>query len=87
MTDGTAGSKTTVPPEVRELPPSAKLVAKTLAYEGELTQAQLTEETLLPGRTVRHALTLLEEEGVVTSQISFMDARQQIYALDVDGGE
>ena len=81
MTDGTSGT-TTLPTGVRDLPPSAKLVAKTLAYEGPLTQAQLTEETLLPGRTVRHALTLLEEEGVVTAQISFMDARQQIYTLE-----
>ena len=87
MTDGTSGTATTLPPGVREMPPSAKLVAKTLAYEGQLTQAELTEETLLPGRTVRHALTLLEEEGVITSEISFMDARQQIYVLDFDTGE
>ena len=87
MTDGTSGSTKTLPAGVREMPPSAKLVAKTLAYEGQLTQAELTEETLLPGRTVRHALTLLEEEEIVTSQISFMDARQQIYALDVEREE
>jgi len=85
MTDGTSGTATTLPSGVRDMPPSAKLVAKTLAYEGKLTQAQLTEETLLPGRTVRHALTLLEEEGFVSSKISFMDARQQIYALETEG--
>lgn len=87
MTDGTSGTATTLPSGVGDLPPSAKLVAKTLAYEGELTQAQLAEETLLPGRTVRHALTVLDEEGIVTSKVSFMDARQQIYALDVESGE
>jgi DNA-binding MarR family transcriptional regulator len=87
MTDGTSGTATTLPPEVRDMPPSAKLVAKTLAYEGELTQAELTEQTLLPGRTVRHALTLLEEAGVVTSRISFIDARQQIYTLEAESVE
>ena len=86
MTDGTAGPAS-LPTRVGELPPSAKLVAKTLEYEGELTQAQIAEETMLPGRTVRHALTLLEEEDVVASRISFMDARQQIYTLDPERAE
>lgn len=66
---------------LRELPPSAKLVVKTLEYEGELTQAQLTTETRLPARTVRHALRRLEDYDVVTSRISFSDARQRIYSL------
>lgn len=66
---------------LRELPPSAKLVVKTLEYEGELTQAQLTAETRLPARTVRHALRKLEDCDVVTSRISFSDARQRIYSL------
>jgi len=87
MTDGTSGPTTSLPPRVGELPPSAKLVAKTLAYEGELTQSQLAEETLLPGRTVRHALTQLEGENLVTSRISFVDARQRIYALDSESAE
>lgn len=65
-----------------DLPPSAKLVAKTLEYEGRLTQAQLAESTLLPARTVRHAVTQLEENGLVSSRISFKDARQRIYALE-----
>ena len=86
MTDGTTGSAS-LPTRVGELPPSAKLVAKTLEYEGELTQAQIAEETMLPGRTARHALTLLEEEDIVVSRISFMDARQRIYTLDPEQGE
>lgn len=67
---------------LRDLPPSAKLVAKTLEYEGELTQSDLATETLLPRRTVRHALKRLEEHGIVESRISFVDARQRIYSLD-----
>ena len=66
---------------VRELPPSAKLVAKVLEYDGTLTQSQLAEETLLPARTVRYALTRLEEQDVVESRFSFSDARKRIYTL------
>ena len=69
---------------IRELPPSAKLVAKVLAYEGTLTQKQLMEETMLPARTVRYALTRLEEQGVVESRFSFTDARQRLYTLVVE---
>lgn len=65
-------------------PPSAKLVAKTLEYEGKSTQSELVESTLLPPRTVRYALTQLEDNGFVTSRISFMDARQRIYSLEVE---
>lgn len=69
---------------VSELPPSAKLVVKTLEYEGELTQSQLAAETLLASRTVRSALTKLEEAGIVTSRTSFVDARKTLYSLDPD---
>lgn len=57
---------------VRELPPSAKLVAKVLDYNDTLTQSQLAEETLLPPRTVRYALSRLEDEGVVKSRFSLL---------------
>lgn len=68
---------------VRELPPSAKLVAKVLDYNDTLTQSQLAEETLLPARTVRYALTRLEEEDVVNSRFSFSDARKRLYTLSI----
>jgi DNA-binding MarR family transcriptional regulator len=69
---------------VRDLPPSAKLVAKTLEYEGTMTQRDLAEESMLPARTVRYALSRLEEAGVVDSRFSFADARKRLYALDLD---
>ena len=69
---------------VREMPPSAKLVAKVLAYEGALTQQQLATETLLPGRTVRYALTRLEDADVVDSRFSFTDARKRVYSLALE---
>jgi len=66
---------------VREMPPSAKLVAKVLDYNDTLTQSQLAEETLLPPRTVRYAITRLEDADVVDSRFSFTDARKRLYTL------
>lgn len=68
---------------IRDLPPSAKLVAKTLEYEGTQTQEQLVRETLLPPRTVRYALTRLEERGVIDVRFSFTDARKRLYTLRI----
>ncbi len=34
--------------DVRDLPPSAKLVAKVLEYNETMTQQQIADETLLP---------------------------------------
>lgn len=70
--------------DVADLPPSAKLVAKALEYQGRQTQTQLAEETLLPARTVRYALTRLEEVGVVDSRFSFADARKRVYTLTIE---
>ncbi len=66
---------------LRELPPSAKLVAKVLESDSPLSQGQLAEESLLPDRTVRYALNRLEEVGLVNSRYSFRDARKQVYFL------
>jgi DNA-binding GntR family transcriptional regulator len=66
---------------LRELPPSAKLVAKVLEGDAPLSQGQLAEESLLPARTVRYALNRLEEVSLVDSRYSFSDARKQVYYL------
>ena len=66
---------------LRELPPSAKLVAKVLEDAAPLSQRQLAERSLLPDRTVRYALTRLEESDLVESRYSFTDARKQVYSL------
>lgn len=67
---------------LRELPPSAKLVAKVLETEAPLSQGRLAEESLLPDRTVRYALNRLEESELVGSRYSFKDARKQVYYLN-----
>lgn len=69
---------------VADLPPSAKLVAKVLQYNDRLTQSQLASETMLPARTVRYALTRLEDAGAVESRFSFTDARKRVYALTIE---
>jgi DNA-binding MarR family transcriptional regulator len=69
---------------VAELPPSAKLVAKVLEREETLTQSELAEETLLSPRTVRYAVSRLEEVEAVESQFSFADARKRLYSLTVE---
>lgn len=66
---------------LRELPPSAKLVAKVLEIDSPLSQSDLAEESLLPDRTVRYALNRLEEVGLVESRYSFTDARKRVYTL------
>lgn len=66
---------------LRELPPSAKLVAKVLETEAPLSQGELAEQSLLPDRTVRYALNRLDEVGLVDSRYSFRDARKQVYFL------
>ncbi|MFC6717110.1 winged helix-turn-helix transcriptional regulator [Natrialbaceae archaeon GCM10025810] len=67
---------------LRELPPSAKLVAKVLESDSPLSQGQLADESLLPDRTVRYALNRLEDVGLVGSRYSFRDARKQVYFLN-----
>lgn len=67
---------------LRELPPSAKLVAKVLEADAPLSQGALAEESLLPDRTVRYALNRLEEANLVQSRCSFRDARKQVYFLN-----
>lgn len=87
MVDQSSLSSDTAPTALCELSPSPKLIAKLLDYEGELTQAQLAEKTLLPKRTVRHALTKLEERDLVASRSSVTDARHQICSLNTKAFE
>ena len=70
---------------VESLPPSAKLVYKTLEYEGPMTQSQLAEESLLPQRTVRHALGKLEDADVVEESVYLMGARKSSYSISANG--
>lgn len=61
--------------------PSAKLLLKTLEYEGTLSRRKLAERTMLPDRTVRMSLAHLIEKGYVKRRISARDARQKLYEM------
>lgn len=61
------------------LSPSAKLVFKVLELDAPQTPSQIAEQSRLPARTVRHALSALEEQGLVEQRISFRDARKRLY--------
>jgi DNA-binding MarR family transcriptional regulator len=63
----------------QDLPPSAKLVLKVLEYQDKLTHRQIIEETMLPARTVRHALSILMSEGLVKKQLSLRDSRRGLF--------
>jgi len=67
--------------ELLSMPPSSKLLLKTLEYEGSLTQKDLANKTLLPARTVRLALSHLLKKGYVKKKVSIRDARQKIYEI------
>jgi len=69
---------------VSDLPPSAKLIVKVLEYNGTLTQSELADKSRLSPRTVRHGLKELDQAGVVDSEISLADARQQLYSLKIE---
>lgn len=71
--------------ELLSMPPSSKLLLKTLEYEGRCTQKELVNKTLLPDRTVRLALSHLLEKGYVKRKISVRDARQKIYEISKMG--
>jgi DNA-binding MarR family transcriptional regulator len=69
---------------VADLPPSAKLVAKVLEYNERLTQSQIAEETMLPPRTVRYAISRLEDVDAIDARFSFTDARKRVYSLAIE---
>lgn len=69
--------------DLLSMPPSAKLILKTLEYEGALSQKDLSNRTLLPERTVRLSLSHLLHGGYVKKKTSLRDARQRIYELKI----
>lgn len=67
--------------DLLNMPPSSKLLLKTLEFEGLMTQKDLVTKTLLPDRTVRLALRHLLDKGYVKKKISIRDSRQKIYEI------
>ncbi|MEI7433328.1 MAG: winged helix-turn-helix domain-containing protein [Methanomicrobiales archaeon] len=55
---------------------------RVLQTDGQLTQKDLIEKTLLPSRTVRYALKRLKTENFLIERYYFIDARQSLYGLN-----
>lgn len=64
---------------LKSMPASAKLIYKILAHEGSMTQKEIINASMLPERTVRHALDMLLKSSLITRQPHFTDARQAVY--------
>jgi transcription initiation factor IIE alpha subunit len=67
--------------KLERLPPSAKLVFKTLETKGQMTQKEIIHETILPSRTVRYAINRLKEEEILMERFYFIDSRQSLYEI------
>lgn len=67
--------------ELLRMPPSSKLLLKTLEYEGALTQRDLASRTMLPARTLRLSLRHLLDGGYVKRRVSARDGRQRLYEI------
>lgn len=66
---------------LRDLSPSAKLVYKVLEHNGELTQQEIAERSRLSPRTVRYALSGLEEIDAIAVRPDLSDPRKKRYQL------
>lgn len=68
----------------KDLPPSAQTLYETLALEGPLTHKELVEITGMPPRTIRYAISRLQEANHVSKRLNLMDSRQQFFFLQDD---
>lgn len=67
------------PSDLLDMPPSAKFVLKILEIKGPMSVKELADETMLPERTVRYALSELLRRGLVRKVVTLRNARQTFY--------
>jgi DNA-binding MarR family transcriptional regulator len=63
------------------MPPSAKLVAKVIEYEGSMDANEVSEAARLHPSTARDALKQLAENGVVEVEVT-EDNRRLVYSME-----
>ncbi|MDT3434709.1 helix-turn-helix domain-containing protein [Haloarcula sp. 1CSR25-25] len=68
----------TIPPELADLAPAAKLVYLAVDAHAPVSQGEIRTRTALAGQTVRDALDRLEARGLVLSRPS-TDARSVLW--------
>jgi DNA-binding transcriptional ArsR family regulator len=61
------------------LSPSAKLVFRVLQHDHPLTSQEIAEKTLLPQRTIRYALSKLNEADLTEEQVDPQEPRTRLY--------
>jgi len=70
---------------MEKLPPSAKLVLKVLIEKKVVRFKELQEQIKLPTRTLRYALKILREKGLIKTLPCLDDARERMYSiLEID---
>lgn len=62
-----------------ELPPSAKFVLKVIMERKIVKFKDLQEETKLPTRTLRYAIRVLKNKGLIKVLPCLDDARERLY--------
>lgn len=67
--------------KLMRIPPSARLVLKSIEYEGPLSQIDIVKKTGLSARTVRHALSILLKRGMILKKPDVRDLRRSIYYI------
>lgn len=68
--------------KIDELPCSAKLVFKILEIKGSGTFQELKTEAHIPDRTLREALKILKDEGLLNVKPCLSDTRSKLYSLN-----
>lgn len=71
--------------QIRDLPPSAKLVLKVLENDDSLTQKEIVLKSRLSQRTVRDALNRLQDRDLIEETLYPPDGRQNLYLLTDEG--
>jgi len=66
---------------MERLPPSAKLVLKVILEKKVIRFKELQEQTKLPTRTLRYALRVLREKGLIKTLPCLDDARERMYSV------
>ena len=61
------------------LSPSAKLVFRVLQHDQPLTTRDIAEKTLLPQRTVRYALSKLNDADLAEERVDPQEPRTRLY--------
>lgn len=61
--------------------PSAKFVYFVLASERSLTKQELRRRTLLPDRTLRYAISQLDEADILEKRVNLDNPREYRYSV------